>query len=370
MDVHDGSGIIGIITGNKIRIIPKKKYNDDAIDDDAMMNVKNSFDRAFKLLPKPAKTKISKSDLDRGGGGVYTNRRNRFDAVNVTFISFVNNHDSDVGVLDKTYLAGWRIVCKPEEYFSHLELLTGLPLIVRYENYDQLTTYPAPIEWEKISSNRHDYKKEDIMWVQDIKNLDKFRKKGDSIYIGPTLIGQNEMDYASKLEIYRVKLGMLYQMIKMDDFKGFFDPPNLEIFTLFQNDFEKSKLFLENDMLQEYSIRYGKTVCPEMIKFGDNELASIKFKDIVDGQMCGDIGREDFNRTATKVNLHHVNRLLPGKLNHNNKNVFLGSATGNTINAALNSLGVDLTDLLKKVTHSKDAEIAELKAKIALLESK
>jgi len=31
---------------------------------------------------------------------------------------------------------------------------------------------------------------------------------------------------------------------------------------------------------------------------------------------------------------------------------------------------VNLTDLLKKVTHSKDAEIAELKAKIALLESK
>ena len=51
MDVHDG---YGAITGNKIKIIPKKKYNDDA-----MMNVKNSYDRAFKILPSAAKTKIS-----------------------------------------------------------------------------------------------------------------------------------------------------------------------------------------------------------------------------------------------------------------------------------------------------------------------
>ena len=367
MDVHDG-----YITGNKLKIRPKTKYHDDTL-----VNVKNSFQNAFKILSSAAKTKISKSELDRGGGGVFTNRRNRFDTVNVTFLSFVSNHDSDARNLDNTYLAGWRILCKPDEYFSNLELLNGLPLIVRYENYDELKMYPAPVEWDKVSSNRHDYKKEDIMWVQDIKNLDKFRNKGESVYIGPTLIGQNEMDYASKSEIEKVKYGVLYQMIKMEDFKEFYTASDMDVFTKFQNDFEKSKLFLENDRLQEYSIRYGKTICPEMIKFGNVELASIKFKDIINGSIEGDIGREKFNRTATKINLHHIDRLLPGKLNHNHKNVFLGKAEGNSINAAFNSLGYDLELVLKRCFAEKDAknselktENAELKAKIALLENK
>ena len=114
-----------------------------------------------------------------------------------------------------------------------------------------------------------------------------------------------------------------------------------------------------------------------MIKFGNVELATIKFKDIIDGAIEGDIGREKFNRTATKVNLHHVDKLLPGKLNHNHKNVFLGTAEGNSINAAFNSLGYDLELVLKRCFAEKDAknselkaENAELKAKIALLENK
>jgi hypothetical protein len=359
-NVIGGSGI-GTVTGNKVKIRPKTKYHDDA-----MMNVKNSFQNAFKILHSPAKTKISKSELDRGGGGVFTNRRNRFDLVNVTFISFVENHHSNPVNLDTIYSAGWRILCNPDEYFSNQELLNALPLIVRYENYDELKMYPAPIEWDKISSNRHDYKKEDIMWVQDIKNLDKFRNKGNSVYIGPTLIGQNEMDYATKSEIENVKFVMLYQKIKMEDFKQFFSASEMDIFTKFQNDFEKSKLFLENDRLQEYSVRYGKTVCPELIKFGDVELASIKFKDIINGTIEGDIGREKFNRTATKINLHHIDRLLPGKLNHNHKNVFLGKAEGNSINAAFNSLGFDLELVLKKCYAEKDAKIAELEARVAV----
>jgi hypothetical protein len=373
MDVHDG---YGTITGNKIKIkiIPKKKYNDD----DAMMNVKNSYDRAFKILPSAAKTKISKSELDRGGGGVYTNRRNRFDTVNVTFLSFVNNYDSDARNIDKKYLAGWRLLCKPEEYFSNLELLRELSIIVRYKSYDELKIHPAPVEWDKISSNRDDYKKEDIMWVQDIKNLDKFGREGKSIYIGPKLIGQNEMDYATKSEIENVKYVMLYQMTKMEDFKENFTDPQIDVFNQFQTDFEKSKLFLENERLQEYSIRYGKTVCPEMIKCGDIKLATIKFKDIIDGAIEGDIGREKFNRTTTKVNLHHVDKLLPGKLNHNHKNVFLGTAAGNTINSAFNSVNADLTDVIENIKENIKKEYAadlktenaELKAKIALLENK
>lgn len=360
------------ITGNKIRIIPKKYY------EDKMMNTKNLYHCAFKILPSAAKTKISKSELDRGGGGVYTNRRTRFDTVNVTFNSFTNNYSSDPILLDNKFLAGWRLLCKPQEYFSNLVLLRELPNIVRYKSYDELKIHPAPVEWDKISSNRDDYKKEDIMWVQDIKNLDKFGTEGKSIYIGPKLIGQNEMDYATKSEIENVKYVMLYQMTKMEDFKEHFTDPQIDVFNKFQTEFEKSNLFLENERLQEYSIRYGKTVCPEMIKCGDIKLATIKFKDIVDGAIEGDIGREEFNRTTTKVNLHHVDKLLPGKLNHNHKNVFLGTAAGNAINSAFNSVNADLTDVIEHIKENIKKEYAaelktenaELKAKIASLENK
>lgn len=356
----------GIITGNKIRIIPKKNYEDK--------NIKNLYDCAFKILPSPAKTKINKSELDRGGGGVYTNRRSRFGPVIVTLNSFTNHYNSDPILLDKNFLAGWRLLCKPEEYFSNLELLTGLSLIVRYKFYDELKIFPAPVEWDKISSNRHDYKKEDIMWVQDIKNLDKFGREGKSIYIGPKLIGQNEMDYATKSEIENVKYVMLYQMTKMEDFKEHLTDSQIDVCNKFQTEFEKSKLFLENERLQEYSSRYGKTVCPEMIKCGDIKLATIKFKDIIHGAIEGDIGREDFNRTTTKINLHHVDKLLPGKLNHNHKNVFLGTAAGNTINSAFSCINTDLTDLIENIKKEYAAELkkenAELKAKLALLENK
>ena len=354
-------------------IIKKIMFACGTCDEDLIMtNLKRAFVLAFKILPSPAKTKTIKSELDRGGGGVYTNRRSRFGPAIITFNSFTSNYKSDPILLDNKFLAGWRILSRPQEYFSNLELLRELPNIVRYKSYDELKTHPAPVEWSKLSSNRDDYKKEDIMWVQDIKNLDKFGTEGKSIYIGPKLIGQNEMDYASKSEIDNVKLVMLYQMTKMEDFKEYFTDPQIDVFNQFQNEFEQSKLFLENERLQEYSIRYGKTVCPEIIKFGNIELATMKFKDIIDGAIEGDIGREEFNRTTTKVNLHHVDKLLPGKLNHNHKNVFLGTAIGNTINSAFNSVNADLTNVIENIKKEYAAELkaenAELKAKLALLE--
>jgi hypothetical protein len=60
----------------------------------------------------------------------------------------------------------------------------------------------------------------------------------------------------------------------------------------------------------------------------------------------GDDGREDFNRTFTKINLHHFERLLSGKFNHNHKNVFLGTATGNGIDANLNMIGATVQNLI------------------------
>jgi hypothetical protein len=68
--------------------------------------------------------------------------------------------------------------------------------------------------------------------------------------------------------------------------------------------------------------------------------------DIVNGTIDGDVGREVFNRTTTKINLHHKERLMSGKLNHNHKNVFLGTACGNSIDAALRNNNFKLSDLM------------------------
>ena len=45
----------------------------------------DSAKKIISHLPKPAKTKLSKSRLDRGGDGIYTKRRKRDDVVFITY---------------------------------------------------------------------------------------------------------------------------------------------------------------------------------------------------------------------------------------------------------------------------------------------
>jgi hypothetical protein len=307
--------------------------------------------KLYKLLvsklPEAIKTKINKSDLDRGGDGVFTARRKRSDKVIIPFKSFEKIWKLDNTLLSNLYLNGYRVLCTPKEYFSNTLSLTETPIIVRYQYYNELIEYPAPINWENVKKNRKDYLDNEIMFVQDIKNLDKFAKKGKSIYIGPKQIGQHEMDYSTEIEILKVKMCLLYQVIKCHDFEiEMSNNPHLRQYLEYCDKFEQTPLYSDNPRLQEYTTKYGYTVCPEMIEFPNKEYAKISFMDIVNGTIDGDIGREVFNRTTTKINLHHKERLMSGKLNHNHKNVFLGTACGNSIDAALRNNNFKLSDLM------------------------
>ena len=307
--------------------------------------------KLYKLLlsklPKEVKTKINKSDLDRGGNGVFTARRKRSDKVLIPFKSLKDVWNFDNNVLNDRYLNGYRVLCTPHDYFSNVDLLINVPVIVRYQYYDELEQYPAPINWSEIKKCRKDYLDSEVMFVQDIKNLDKFANQGKSKYVGPKQIGQHEMDYANNQEILNVKMCLLYQVIKCYDFETYMSTnPHFDKYLEYCGKFEKTSLYINNPRLQEYTTKYKHTVCPEMIEFPNKDYAKISFLDIINGTINGDVGREDFNRTTTKINLHHKERLISGKLNHNHKNVFLGTACGNAIDAALRNNNFKLSDLM------------------------
>lgn len=314
-----------------------------------MKNLIKQFKKLVSKLPKPAKIKIQKSSLDRGGGGVFTLRRKRSDKVIVPFISFVDNWNKSSEVLTETYKGGYRVLCSPSEYFNNLEILLNVPVVVRYQTYEEINTYPTSIDWDSVKSNRNEYSDNEIMWVIDIKNLDKHKTKGESKYIGPKLIGQHEMDYASDEEILNVQMCLLFQMVNCIDFENEMRVnPLYSEYLKYSENFKKTQLYLDNPKLQELTTKYGNTVCPFLVNHKNKkfttEFATIKFKDIVNGKVDGDLGREDFNRTYTKVNLHHFHRLISGKLNHNHKNVFLGSEGGNSIEAALSRMGISISE--------------------------
>jgi len=311
-----------------------------------MKNLKKSFKKLVSKSPKSAKTKIEKSKLDRGGGGVFTVRRKRSDKVIVPFTSFINNWDKSTDLLSETYKGGYRVLCSPSEYFNNLETLIKVPIIIRYQTYEELERYPTMIDWDVVKKNRNEYSDNEIMWVIDIKNLDKHKKKGKSKYVGPKLIGQHEMDYSSDEEILKVQMCLLFQMINCIDFENEMkDNPLYSEYLKYSEDFKKCELYTDNPKLQEFTTKYGHTVCPVMIQFPNKNLSTIYFKDIINGTIEGDDGRENFNRTTTKINLHHFDRLISGKLNHNHKNVFLGTACGNGIDAHLNMIGATVSDL-------------------------
>jgi hypothetical protein len=306
--------------------------------------------KQFKKLvtnsPESVKTKVEKSKLDRGGGGIFTSRRKRSDKVIVPFDSFISNWGKSAKLLTETYKGGYRVLFTPSEYFSNLELTLNVPIIIRYQTYEELDNYPAPINWDDVKQNRDEYSDDEIMWVIDIKNLDKHKKKGKSTYIGPKLIGQHEMDYSPDEEILNVQMCLLFQMINCIDFENEMkDNPFYSEYLKYSENFKKTQLYLDNPKLQELTTKYGHTVCPVMIQFPKKEHATVYFKDIVNGKVEGDEGREEFNRTSTKINLHHFDRLISGKLNHNHKNVFLGTAWGNGIDSNLNIAGLSIGDL-------------------------
>jgi len=294
-------------------------------------------------LPKTVKDKISNSEKERGYGGVYTKRNSRFGKVIIMFDSFTKLWKSDKEVLKNTFELGFRVLCTPEEYSLNREKLTEIPLIVRYLTYDEKEKFPF-VDWQNVKTDKSAYSDNDVMFVFDGSDVNN---RKTNLYVGPKLIGRHEMDYASKDEILKVKMVLLYQMINCYDFQNVMSgDPNLEKYLEYSSKFEQTSLYLDNSKLQEYTKKYGYTVCPEMIEFPNKGYAKISFLDIVNGTIFGDVGREDFNRTTTMINLHHKERLISGKLNHNHKNVFLGTACGNGIDAALRNNNFKLSDLM------------------------
>jgi hypothetical protein len=296
-----------------------------------MEKLKKQFKKLINTLPESAKIKVANCDKERGPGGVFTKRNSRYGRVIIPFDSFSDNWGFSVDNIKQTFTSGFRVLCSPKEYYSNLDKLSNVPVIVRYRTYNEVEDYPF-VEWKNVSDDKCDYTDDDVMFVFDGGDVNNTK---DNKFIGPKLIGRHEMDYATKDEMIKVKMAILFQMINCVDFenemKG--DPLYSE-YLQYSEDFKKDQLYLDNPKLQEFTTKYGHTVCPFLINHTNKKFATIKFKDIVNGKVVGYLGREDFIRTYTKVNLHHYQKLISGKLNHNHKNVFLGSEGGNKIGRA------------------------------------
>jgi len=309
-----------------------------------MEKLMKQFQKLVKMLPKSAKTKLINCDKERGNGGVFTKRNSRYGRVIILFDSFSNVWKFSVDNIKQTFTLGYRVLCSPEEYYSNLDKLSNVPVIVRYKTYSEVEQYPF-VDWENVSDNKSDYTDEDVMFVFEGADVNNTKKNK---YIGPKLIGRHEMDYATNDEMTKVKMVILFQMINCVDFENEMrDNSHYLEYLKYSEDFKKSTLYLDNPRLQELTTKYGNTVCPFFVQFPKKENAKIKFKDIVDGKVDGDVGREDFNRTYTKVNQHHYNKLISGELNHNHKNVFLGTEEGNVMDSALSRKGISVNDLFE-----------------------
>lgn len=298
-----------------------------------MNHLLNLGKKIISRLPKPAKTKLSKSRLDRGGDGIYTKRRKRDDVVFITYESFVLNYSENIILINSIFKHGYFILLTPEEFHKNKEKFEGLPIIVHYTTYEEISKYPY--NEDDLTKKNNGIITGNV--VVNIKNLDKFKKDGDNLFLGEKLIAQNEFDYSTRDEQDKVILCLLYSMINMNNFYSCVSPNIFKLCQDFVIEFESSELYKSNPNLQKFTSN-NKTKCPIL-------NIELDFNDIVNGKIEGDVGRNDFNRTTTKINLHHLEKLQSGKLNHNHKNVFLGSSAGNLIDAALNQIGLTIKDL-------------------------
>jgi hypothetical protein len=286
-----------------------------------MEKITSKYKKIKKLLPKPIVTKLDNINKERGGDGMYTVRNSPYGTVLLEEITFKKSYNSDWEKLNSIFTNGYRVILKPEVYFSS-EIYKGFEdrIIVIYRNHSELEKFPYDEKYLTIKKN----KSVSGFVVVDIRDMDS--KKNNSIYLGAKCIGRPDMEFATKEEILKIQLCNLYVVSKIENVFNCLSDDVVNLLKEYQNEFEKTKLFTDNENLIKFTRNHS--VCPDT-------GIPLRFEDLIDGTQESDEGRDKWMITTTKINLHHVKKRKPGELNHNHKNVFFGSAIGNTLDITL-----------------------------------
>lgn len=286
-----------------------------------MENLLKYYKSIRKKLPQPIITKLDNIDKERGGDGMYTVRNSPCGRVLIEEVTFKEKYISDWDLLDKQYKEGYRIILKPEVYFSDTFYKDKQDkIIVIYRSHKEIEKYPYN-ESDLIKKNKEILSGFVVVDVRDLNS-----KNGNKIYLGAKAIGRPDMEYATKEEIKKIQLCNLYLITKINNIDQFLDSKIIQEIQDFQKEFVLSELYTENENLRKFTD--NGTVCPDT-------SIPLKFEDLIDGIQKSDVGRDKWLLTTTKINLHHIKKRRPGENNHNHKNVFLGTALGNTLDICL-----------------------------------
>ena len=106
-----------------------------------MKELNKIFKKIKSKLHLAAKTKLTKSRLDRGGGEIFTKRRKRNDIVLIPFETFTNSFKCEVEKLS-IYKQGFYILCSPEEYYNNSKILKDLPSLIYYQLKEDVSNFP------------------------------------------------------------------------------------------------------------------------------------------------------------------------------------------------------------------------------------
>jgi len=286
-----------------------------------MENLLKLYKNIRKELPQAVITKLDNIDKERGGDGMYTKRNSPCGRVLIEEITFKEKYNSDWDLLDKQYKEGYRIILKPEVYYT-TNFYKGREdkIIVIYRSHKEIDNFP----YKESELSKKEKENLTGFVVVDVRDLNS--KNGNIIYLGAKAIGRPDMEYATKEEIKKIQLCNLYLITKMNGIEKFIEPKTLNEITKFQKEFVSTDLYTKNENLKRFTD--NGAVCPDT-------SIPLEFEDLIDGRFKSDTGRDKWLITTTKINLHHIRKRQPGENNHNHKNVFLGTALGNSLDIIL-----------------------------------
>jgi hypothetical protein len=285
-----------------------------------MKNLQKLYTRLKKNLPKPIVTKLNNIGKERGVGGMYTSRNSVFGLVLMEEVTFIEKFQSEWERL-QIYEKGFRIIVSPQKYFT-TNFYHGFEdkIIVRYRYHSEIEKYPYDEKNITVKENG------DIKGfvVVDISDLDSVN--GKSSYIGAEAIGRPDMEYATNEEVQKIRFCNLYIVGKIINKDQYLNSDTIKLLNEYCEMFELTDLYIKNEIL--IKLTKNGSVCPDL-------NSHLDFLDLVDGKQKSDVGRDKWMITTTKINLHHIRKRTPGELNHNHKNVFFGTAKGNTLDIVM-----------------------------------